>query len=131
MLTVSYELIRALNLNWKGLFLVRFAKHANLIRFSVWSLRACALFWGALSSPVLSGAGRAEQGSHRSVLDLRQRKAREAAFLQCGVQGDYKLSGAAAVGTKLPCTPCSALPVLTTGAAAGAVRTAPCGACGE
>ena len=83
-------------------------------------LDRCA--WNHLEQPEGRGAHPPAEGA---------RKAREAAFLQCGVQGDYKLSGAAAVGTKLPCTPCSALPVLTTGAAAGAVRTAPCGACGE
>ena len=56
-LTVSYELLRALDLNWKGmflvplarhgLFLVPLARHAKLIWVSVSSLRVCVIPWRA------------------------------------------------------------------------------------
>ena len=36
-LAASQELIRSLDLNWKGMFLVPLARHVNLIRFSVLS----------------------------------------------------------------------------------------------
>ena len=51
--------------------------------------------------------------------------------LPCGVQGEYKWSGAAAVGTKIFCAPFKASSVLVIDAATEAVRTIPCGVDGE
>ena len=74
-----------------------------------------------------SGAG--EQAGEPQIRPRSCQRKREAAFLQCGVQGDYKLSGAAAVGA-------SSLHAVQSAAGAhhrgrsGAVRT-PCGAGGS